>query len=179
MSELRAVYANALYDLWLEGGASGDGLEQAEFLLKTFEDEEFRQFVLSPRISATEKHEFLRRVFSGNISDDLLGFLCLAVSKDRGHFIVPALETFAEMVNKREGKITAKVLSATELSDAQIASLKDTLEKKLRKTVDLEFETDPSVIGGVYVYADGYFMDLTIKKRFRDMKREISGSVIL
>ena len=172
MAQLSGIYANAIFDLWLESGEDAEYLEQAELLRGTLRGEDCRGVILNPRIPTAEKQAFFARAFDG-MHDDLLGFVKLAIEKGRGSFIVPALDAFADMAERRMGKVRAKVIAARTLSERQIAALKVTLEKKLNKTVDITPEIDPSVIGGVYVYADGYVLDMTVRKRLRDMKAEM------
>jgi F-type H+-transporting ATPase subunit delta len=105
----------------------------------------------------------------GRIHERLFGFLCLAVDKNREAFIVPSLTELIELIRQHQRKTTAKVVSAIELNENQLASLTKMLSEKLDKQVDIDLKVDPSVIGGMYVYVDGYFIDRLLINRLSEM----------
>ena len=59
--------------------------------------------------------------------------------------IVDALEAF---VNEATNTVVADVTSAHELSGGELASLRQTLETKFGKRVDVRVTTDPNLLGG-------------------------------
>ena len=176
MRGLEARYANALYELSLESGDPGAFAEQAVFLRGFLEDGDCRRIFNHPHVPASDKHKLLTDAFSGRVHSDLLGFLRLAVDKNREAFIIPALNLFIETHKRGGNKTTARVASASALSESQISALKTILEKKLNKETELIINIDPSLIGGLHIHADGFFFDFTLKKRIKDiisdMKRE-------
>ena len=170
MAELSARYAAALFDLAMESGASGEYLEQAVFLREALSGAECKGILSHPNITAEQKREFLRGAFDGNIHDGLLGFLYLATAKNRERFIIPALTAFISAMEDQLKRATANVTSAVALSPDQISALRQALSSKLNKQVDVSLKVDPSLIGGMYIHVDGYFIDRTIKNQLRDMK---------
>ena len=169
MAKLSALYAAALFELAVENGEVDEYLEQAVFLCDTFQDDECRRILVHPHITTAQKREFFDSAFKGRINDGLFGFLYLVIDKNREVFLVPALKALIELIDRHQGKTTANILSATELSKQQAGALKKMLSEKLKKQVELSVKVDPSVIGGLYIHADGCFIDMTIKKRLRDM----------
>ncbi|MCL2767708.1 MAG: ATP synthase F1 subunit delta [Synergistaceae bacterium] len=170
MAELSIRYANALFELSTENGILKESIEQAIFLRTELQNDECKRIVAHPRISTANKCEFFSNAFSGAINEHLLGFLYLVTARNRENFLIPALTAFIDMGNNYFRKTTAKITSATELDEGQISALKELLSKKLNKHVDISLKVDPSVIGGLYIFVDGYFIDRTIKKRLYDMK---------
>ena len=167
MAKLGALYAAALYDLAFENGATAEFLEQAVFMRDILLDAEFMRILTHPKITAFEKHEFLRSALSGHVREEILGLLRLAVDKRREAFLVPAFNALISLIERLMKKTTAEVVSAEALDSEQTDSLKNLLSKKLDKSVELSHKLDPSVIGGPYVYVDGFYIDMTIKGRLR------------
>jgi F-type H+-transporting ATPase subunit delta len=99
----------------------------------------------------------------------LLGFLFLVTDKNREAFLMPALTALIETIARYKNNVTAKVISASPIDDKQTALLKKVLSGKLGKNVDISLKIDQSVIGGPYIYVDGYYIDWTVKKRLRDL----------
>jgi F-type H+-transporting ATPase subunit delta len=169
MEKLTALYASALFDLAIERGDIDESLDQSTFLLDTLSDSEIKHMLLHPHISKADKQKLLTGVLTGHIHDDLLGFLNLAIEKNRQSYIFSALKAYIGLIKKHKNIVLAKVISATELDPDQATELRDSLSEKLGKTVTLEVKVDPSVVAGPYIYVDGYYLDWTFKTRLRDL----------
>jgi F-type H+-transporting ATPase subunit delta len=125
--------------------------------------------LVHPQISAAEKHSLFERAFAGKIHEDILGFMYLTADKNREAFLIPALTILIETIQRHQNKVTAKVLSAAPYEPEQAKILKNVLSERLDKDVSLSLNVDPSVIGGPYIYADGYYIDWTVKTRLREL----------
>jgi len=169
MERLSVLYASALYDLAVQKGVTNDFLSQAVMLRDSLQDDECQRMLVHPQITAAEKHKFFSSVFSGKIHEDLLGFLFLVADKNREKYLLSALSSLIEMIEQSKNIVTAKVISAAEYDDIKADKLKKLLSKKLDKDVRLSLNVDPSLIGGPYIYADGYYIDWTVKKKLRDL----------
>jgi len=173
MADLGIRYASALFELSEENGLLSEFFEQAQYLRSTLTDENALSILTHPRITAAEKNAFLEKAFSGVLHSDLFNFLKLTVSKNREAFIVPALEKLIGMIRERNNQTTAKVVSATPLSDAQATRLASVLSSKFGKQVDLTVLVDPSVVAGISIQIDGYLMDRTVKTMLKNMKESV------
>jgi len=169
MERLSVIYASALFDIALQQDAVDEYLSQSIFLLDYLSDEDFYRVLIHPQIPASKKHEMFRTAFAQNINEDLLGFLYLVADKNREANLVPALEALVGFFQRHKRIVTAKVLSASEYDDKQAESLRDILSSKLDKHVELDMKVDPTLIGGPYIYVDGYYIDWTVKKRLHDL----------
>jgi len=173
LADLGARYASALFDISEEGGLQDDYLEQALFLCKALKEDEALRVLTHPRISLREKNEFVDKAFSGQIHEHLMGFLQLVITKNREAFLLPALTRLIDMIKAHKNQTTAKIASAVPLSDAQAAQLTETLSRKLGKQVELTVLVDPSIIAGISIHVDGYFLDRTVKTMLKDMKETV------
>jgi F-type H+-transporting ATPase subunit delta len=170
MAKLSALYASALFDLAMEGGdATDEYLKQAVLLRDSLMDDECMRVLLHPHISAAEKRKLFGKVFAGQINDDLFGFLYLVIEKNREAFLLPALVALIGMIERHQRKAKARILSAAALDEKQVTALREMLAGKLNKNVEVSPKVDPSLIGGPYIYVDGYYIDRTIKKRLHDL----------
>ena len=175
MANLGIRYANALFSISQESGLLNDYLEQAQLVRDNIDCEDVQRILTHPRISSEEKLAFLQNAFGEHIHQDLLGFMRLVVSKNREAFLLPALNKLIEMIKAHKLQTTAKVVSAVPLTDAQAAQLTALLQKKLGKQVDVTVLVDPSVIAGISIHVDGYFLDRTVKTMLKDMKESLKG----
>ncbi|MCL2820101.1 MAG: ATP synthase F1 subunit delta [Oscillospiraceae bacterium] len=169
MERLSVIYASALFDIAVKLNAVDDFLRQAIFLRDSISDDEFQKVLVHPQIPASEKREIFRSAFEGKIHEDLLGFLYLTADKNREAYLLPALKGLIGFIERHNKIVTAKVLSAAPYDEKQAESLKKTLSEKLSKHVELDLKVDPSLIGGPYIFVDGYYIDWTVKKKLRDL----------
>jgi len=169
VERLSVIYASALFDLALQQDAVDDFLKQAVLLRDSLSDEECQRMLEHPQISAADKQELFRKAFEGQIHEDLLGFLYLVADKNREAHLISALDALIDNIERHNRIVTAKVLSAAPYDDKQAEALREILSEKLDKHVKLELKVDPSVIGGPYIFVDGYYIDWTVKKRLRDL----------
>jgi len=174
VAQLSNRYATAIFDLSMERGMLNENLDQAIFMRDVLNNDECKNIITHPRISAKEKNSFFDEIFSKHISADMLGFLRLAVAKNREEFIIPALSSFIDMANDHVRRTTALVISAVPLKAEQVSALAALLSKKINKQVTIEQKVDPSIIGGLYIQVDGYFVDRTIKSRLQEIKVSLS-----
>ena len=169
MERLSAVYAQALFDLAVKHDAVDEFLDQAIFLRDSLSDADYQRVLVHPQISAAEKHALFTKAYEGRVHEALLGFLYLVADKNREAYLTPALNELIGIIERHNGKVTAQVLSAAPYDEKQAESLRSILSLKLDKQVELDLKVDPAVIGGPYIYVDGYYIDWTVKKRLRDL----------
>jgi len=173
MATLSARYAAALFTLASEQDLLNVFFEQVVGIRDALTNSDVANLIGNPAVPRTEKRDFLREIFSGKIHDDLFGLLSLMLNKSHEERIVPTLDAFVSMVNDHNGKANAQLVSASQLADTQIDMLKQLLSRKLNKQVDISHRVDPSLIGGFYIYVDGYLIDRTITKQLNDLRSTI------
>jgi len=173
LADLSTRYANALFEISVENGLIDEYFEQAGFLCKSLKDDEALRILTHPRISYEEKNEFVTKAYGGSIHQHLMGFMQLAIAKNREAFLLPALAKLLDMIKARKNQTTARIVSAAPLSDGQAAQLTEALSRKLGKQVDLTVIVDPSVIAGISIHVDGYFLDRTVRTMLKDMKETV------
>ncbi|MCL2152257.1 MAG: ATP synthase F1 subunit delta [Oscillospiraceae bacterium] len=169
MEKLSALYASALFELAVQRGLTDEFLSQSVFIHDSLQDDECRQVLVHPHIPAQKKQELFSKVFGKYVNKDLLGFMNLVAEKNREEFLLPALTELIEMIERHKGKIKSTVYFASTISESQLAEMKTTLSKKLNKIIDISLKVDPSLIGGPYIFIDGYYIDWTVKTRLRDL----------
>jgi len=96
--------------------------------------------------------------------------LSLMASKRR-LFVVPHMVARLQaMLADHKGEITAEVTSAQELTDAQAASLAETLKAKVGKDVKINATVDESLIGGLIVKVGSKMIDTSIASKLNSLQ---------
>jgi F-type H+-transporting ATPase subunit delta len=115
----------------------------------------------------------LRTAFADLINDNLLGFLQLLIEKNRETVLITVLDDYINKANKHLGRVVAKIVSATALSDKQMARMLPLVAKLTNKEIKIINVVDPDVIGGFYILVDGYVFDATIRSELHKMKEQL------
>jgi F-type H+-transporting ATPase subunit delta len=177
VADLGIRYATALFEISQESGLMSEYLEQAQLVRDNLSIPEAQSILVHPRISSEEKIGFLTTAFGESVHQDFMGFMKLAVSKNREAFLLPALEKLIDMIKTHQRHTTARVVSAVPLTDAQAAQVEALLVKKLNKKVDITVLVDPAVIAGISIHVDGYFLDRTVRTMLQNMKDEMKDGM--
>ena len=74
------------------------------------------------------------------------------------------------LANAASGVSEAQIFSAYEISDAQLADLKASLEKRFGRKLEAHVQLEPSLIGGVRVVVGDEVLDTSVKARLERMK---------
>ena len=152
MTTTSREYAEALFELAVQGNETKETSEGLETVVSALlQTPDYRAMLASPAISKEERLNALDSAFRGKIPDILLAILRMMIS--RGH--VSALNGMArdyeELARGYRGESVAVVTSAVPLKEAETVALRAKLEKKLSKTVIMQFRVDPELIGGIRV----------------------------
>jgi F-type H+-transporting ATPase subunit delta len=172
LTQIARPYASALFDL----AQSENQLAQVETGLSDIsrligESEDFSRYLRSPVIAADVKASTLDAILGKAKVNPLVGnFMRLVARNGRLFALDQIIVSFRELAAAARGETTAEVTSATPLTDAQAASLAETLKAKLGKTVTLNQFVDPSLIGGLQVKVGSQMIDSSLKTKLAAMK---------
>ena len=170
MTTTSREYAEALFELAVQGNETKETSEGLETVVSALlQTPDYRAMLASPAISKEERLNALDSAFRGKIPDILLAILRMMIS--RGH--VSALNGMArdyeELARGYRGESVAVVTSAVPLKEAETVALRAKLEKKLSKTVIMQFRVDPELIGGIRV------IDGSIRNKLDEIKEVMNA----
>ena len=105
----------------------------------------------------------------------MTGFLVTIADKDRCRYIPATLRFFIERIKEYKGIGTAYVTTPYELSDA----MKSKVEKRLLETtdysqIDINYNVDESLIGGMVIRIGDRVVDSSIKHKLADLTRVLN-----
>ena len=137
-------------------------------------NEEFGKLMTHPKINKEEKLKVVTEVFKGRVSDELLGFLTIVISKDRYQDIDEILDYFLTEVKKYKGIGVATVTTAVPLKEEQCKKI----EKKLLDTTDyksmeMHYKQDKTLIGGMVIRIGDRVVDSSISTKLNELQKEL------
>lgn len=165
-------YATAVFELTREDGAL-DGLERDVDALADAcrESAEFRSLINSPVYTRDEQEAAIGAIATRMaLSDTMLRTLRLMASKRRLFVVPQLLMALRERIAEEKNEITAEVVSASKLSDAQMKSLAEMLKEKAGREVKIDSSVDESLIGGLRVKLGSKMIDTSIRSKLDAMQ---------
>ncbi len=170
------TYGDALFELAQELDKMDVIQEEVEAVLQVLDaNDEFIKLMSHPRISVEEKTSMLETVFKEKVSDEVTGFLLTIESKGRFQEIKNILSYFVDRVREYKKIGVAYVTSATALTDSE----KKAVESRLLETTSyvsflMEYDVDPTLIGGMVIRIGDRVVDSSIKCKLDNMAKELS-----
>lgn len=169
------VYGDALFELAVEENRV-EGLADEAVLVKAVleENPKLAGLMKHPKVIREEKIKFIQDCFTGRVSEDMVGFLVVAVTKGRFSEVRAILDYFLERVKEYQGIGTACVVSAVELNE----KWKSKVEEKLLSTtsyhkMEISYQVDPGLIGGLMIRIGDRVVDTSIKHKLDQMKEKL------
>ena len=98
----------------------------------------------------------------------------LLVDKDRFNLIDEILESYSKDVDKQKNIQKVSVISAIELDEELKSKLINKLAQKLNKNIELETQLDKDIIAGLVIKTEDNVIDMSLKHKFEEMKKEIA-----
>jgi len=170
------TYGQALFELALEGNALEQILEEEAFVKEVFAgNEELVTLLNHPKISKDEKIQVVENIFKGKISDTMLGFLVVVVTKERYDELEQIFQYLEEKVREYKNIGVVSVTTAVELSDEQKEHLKvKLLEVTSFKQLEFNYLVDPQIIGGMILRIGDRIVDSSIRTEIDQMAKSLS-----
>jgi F-type H+-transporting ATPase subunit delta len=170
-------YAEALFSL-AQGHEGievfGEGIETVARLID--ENSDFRMFLATPRIAASEKKDVIKKVFSGSLPTMLMNFLLITVDKRRQRLLRGISREFHALVDEHRGRVHVEVSVARAIDDATLNALTARLGVMLGKQPVPSVRVKPELLGGVVVRAGDTIYDGSLRRRLSTMRRRLMAA---
>lgn len=136
---------------------------------------ELRQALNTAADSDAGKVSLLESIVKGKYTNSTINLLRRVVVLRRGRNIDATLAAYSHYVAARRNRIVAHVKTATSLSAAQKQNLITALSKAVGKSVHINIEVDPKVIGGISIRYGDEIIDGTVINRLAEASRALVG----
>jgi F-type H+-transporting ATPase subunit delta len=170
-------YAVALADIVLKNGET----EVIKSELKTWEDlmksnADLQTTFANPAINSLNKEKILGSLLEKTKpSKTTANFLRVLLQNSRLAELGEINEKFAAVLEERSGVISANITSSRPLSDGEKAELQANLAKMTGKSVNLNFDIDENIIGGVVARVGSTVYDGSVKTQLENLKNQLIG----
>ena len=174
MTRVSEEYAAALYALASEEGVKQEVTEALGIIRTLFtENPDYIELLASPNIPFDERSALIDASL-GSLQEYAVDFVKLMTKNGHIRELCECIGEYLKLWEHADGVITAEVVSAAALTDAEQNALRAKLEAKLSRRVALSLSVDASLLGGMITSVDGSVMDGSLRTKLAQMKEAIS-----
>jgi F-type H+-transporting ATPase subunit delta len=180
MAQLVAkTYADALMEAALETGRLREIQSEIGFVTDALsENGDFYELFSTPSLGTTQKKDVIEEVFGKHLSPEVMNFFRLLIDKERGSEIFEIRRLFDHLIDVQDGLVKGKVITAVEMTQAQIKSLEEKLSTLAGKTVTLKNVIDEDIVGGIVVEIGDKIIDGSVRKQLAELKEELRQVIV-
>lgn len=181
-SDLVDALASAGIRAALAGAESRGQLDQLEdeifrFARTVAANGELELALSDPAISTQARDALLEDLLGSRVNQSGLKIVKYVLNNRRGRSVSDSLDELVRAAASRRGHLLAEVTSAVPLDESQRARLTKVLEGIYGRTITLQNEVDPSVIGGIAVQVGDDLIDGTVAEGLEQARRRLTQGV--
>jgi F-type H+-transporting ATPase subunit delta len=134
----------------------------------------FIEFLENPRIRDKDKKDFIKSLSEGRVPDLLVSLLILLLDKNRIKYLPEIFSEYQRLYKEDQGIVEAEVITAFPLDHFLTGRLKEKLEKKTGKRLEMITKVDPFILGGVVVKMGDRIVDKSIRYQLNQIKELVT-----
>lgn len=169
-------YAKSLIDFGKEQGNLETLSSDMAIVKEAIQNKDLENLVRSPIIKPSKKVVILKKIFEGSIDKVTMAFLELITKKGREPMLPELTVAFEEQYNKLKKLTAVKLTTASPITEAALASIKDHLLKSnvTDDKVELETAVDADILGGFTLEMGDKLYDASVAHQLDKVKKKFS-----
>jgi F-type H+-transporting ATPase subunit delta len=166
-------YAEAAFSLAREQKALPRWAQMLGVVSDIASDPTVRAALDNPKLDNAAKESLLLSLCGEALSAEGKSFVRVLLESDRIAVLPDIRSLFDALKDGADGVARAQIVSAFELDDAQLASLKAALEKRFGKKIEATVSVDPQLIGGARVTVGDTVIDASVRGELQAMSSQL------
>jgi F-type H+-transporting ATPase subunit delta len=175
LTTLARPYAEAVARLAKAGKSWSTWSDMLGLLATVASDEQIRALAEHPNVTQEQLTGVLLAVCGDKLTAEGINLVRLLVENDRLAALPEIVRLFEEMKAAEEGVLEARIVSAFELSPAQLAALVARLEARFGHKVTATQEVDPALIGGVVIHVGDEVLDASVRGKLAELATTLTA----
>jgi F-type H+-transporting ATPase subunit delta len=170
-------YASALADVVLQRGEARDVQQELVAWADMMQSNaNLREVFANPTIALDQKRGVLRRLIEiAKPRPTTVNFLKVLLQNQRLPELDQINKRFAAVLDDRAGMIAAQVTTARPVAPETQQTLQTKLRNLTGKSVRIEFDTDPEMIGGLVTRIGSTIYDGSVRNQLQQIKEKMAG----
>lgn len=175
---LGTVYAKALLAVTEKTGKSEAVVQELESLVDDVlvRLPKLDAALSSPRVSLERKEALLDQAFSKSMSPQLLQFLKVVIRRGRFNCIRALRRSAQHLLNELRRRVEVHVTTAEPVDSATKDLIATTLQRALKRDIDLKLSVKPEVLGGILIRVGDTVYDGSLANQLARLRQDLISS---
>ena len=176
MAELATIarpYAEAAFEIARDAQALPAWSDMLRLAASIVADPRVAEALDNPRLDTGAKESLLLSIGGDRFTPEARNFVRVLVESERIELLPQIAEMFDALKNDAESVAKATIESAYELTDAQVAELRDALEKRFGKRIEATVVVNRELIGGARVTVGDAVLDGSVQAKLDAMRAQL------
>ena len=174
---LARPYAEAVYRLAHAGKSLKAWSEMLQLAAAVAVDPQVTALIDNPRVPRERFVAFFLDTCGKRLDKDAANFIRL-LSENHRLVLLPEIAALYEALRAQaEGRVEAEVVSASEVTAAQLKDIAAALKKRLGRDIDLSTRIDPALIGGIVIRAGDLVIDGSVQGKLRALATHLNSNI--
>lgn len=176
MAELATIarpYAEALFRV-ARNGDLASWSETLSAMSSVAANPDMMDMARNPKISDEQVIPVFLSAVNTPATPELRNFVSMLVENGRLSLLPEIASQFHALRNTQEGAADAEIVSAFEMTPAQVVDLVATLEKRFGRNLNPSVTVDSSLIGGVRVVVGDEVLDTSVRAKLQRMQTALT-----
>ena len=131
----------------------------------------------TPAIAIAEKLSLIGEALA-KVNESVKSLVMILAERHSVRLLPDIAKEYRSIYNESRNILEAEAVSAEPLTAAQIASIKDKLEKKTGKTVTVANTVDKSILSGVILRYMGIQLDGSLRARLSQIEKSLKNTIL-
>lgn len=167
-------YAKILFSI-SDTSEKYESIEKILYILSTLCNTSlnFKQFLLTKRISSDLKKEILLSIFKDLINQSEIDLIIYLMEGIDLRYIKLITEKYKKLISDSRGNVKVEVVTAEQLSNLDLTDIEEKINSKINGSVIISNTVDKNILGGIKLKVGNTLIDGSIKTKLDKLKQSM------
>jgi len=167
-------YAKILFSI-SDTSEKYESIEKILYILSTLCNTSlnFKQFLLTKRISSDLKKEILLSIFKDLINESEIDLIIYLMEGIDLRYIKLITEKYKKLISDSRGNVKVEVVTAKQLSNLDLTDIEEKINSKINGSVIISNTVDKNILGGIKLKVGNTLIDGSIKTKLDKLKQSM------
>ncbi len=169
-------YAGAMFEIGLKQNKLDQTLDDVREIAQVFANRKLAYLLREPKVPLQRKETALRQALASKVLPSSLNLALLVVQRELIELMPNIARELEQLVLNYKNQAIAEVTTATKIDGAQMALIKQALERRTNKTIILQTRIQPAILGGVIARVGDQLIDGSVRYRLSSLRQQLLNS---
>jgi len=170
-------YAQAIFEIGRKQNSLDRTLDDVQEIARLFAHRKLAYLLREPKIPVQRKETAIRQALASRVLPTSLNLALLVVQRELVDLMQNIARELDQLVLDYKNQAIAEVTTATRMDEAQLALVKKALEQRTGKTILMQANIEPAILGGVIARVGDQVIDGSVRHRLAVLQQQLLTGV--